>query len=100
MHRTSNSFAVASGVISIYDLERHNAPPEILSWPGSSDTINCVEFNQVETSILASASLDRAITLYDLRTSTPVAKTILNFASNSIAWNPMEAFNFAVCLAS
>jgi WD repeat and SOF domain-containing protein 1 len=26
----------------------------------------------------------------------PLAKTILNFASNAISWNPMEAFNFAV----
>jgi WD repeat and SOF domain-containing protein 1 len=26
----------------------------------------------------------------------PLAKTILNLASNAISWNPMEAFNFAV----
>lgn len=34
MHRKESRFAVASGVISIFDLERHNAPPEVLSWPG------------------------------------------------------------------
>ncbi|KAG9245785.1 WD40-repeat-containing domain protein [Calycina marina] len=95
-HRTKNSFAVASGVISIYDLERHQATPEVLHWPNSSDTITCVSFNQTETSILASAATDRSIVLYDLRTQTALAKTVLNFASNSIAWNPMEAFNFAV----
>lgn len=33
---------------------------------------------------------------YDLRTSMPLHKTVLNFTSNKIAWNPMEAFNFAV----
>lgn len=95
-HRSNNTFAVASGVISLYDLERHQAPPEVIQWPNSSDTINCVSFNQIETSILASAATDRSIVLYDLRTSTALAKTVLNFASNSIAWNPMEAFNFAV----
>ena len=95
-HRSKNSFAASSGVISIYDLERHTAPPEVLKWPSSTDTITAVSFNQIETSILASSATDRSIVLYDLRTSMPVAKTILNFASNAISWNPMEAFNFAV----
>jgi WD repeat and SOF domain-containing protein 1 len=95
-HRSKNSFAVASGVVSIYDLEKHNSPPEVLKWPNSTDTITSVSFNQIETSILASAATDRSIVLYDLRTSMPLAKTILNFASNAIHWNPMEAFNFAV----
>ncbi|KFY85623.1 hypothetical protein V500_08277 [Pseudogymnoascus sp. VKM F-4518 (FW-2643)] len=95
-HRSKNAFAASSGVISIYDLERFTAPPEVLKWPTSTDTITTVQFNQVETSILASCATDRSIVLYDLRTSMPLAKTVLNFASNAIAWNPMEAFNFAV----
>jgi WD repeat and SOF domain-containing protein 1 len=36
------------------------------------------------------------VILYDLRTSMPLHRTVLNFASNSISWNPMEAFNFAI----
>lgn len=95
-HRSRNSFAVSSGAISIYDLERHTAAPEVLQWPTSTDTITNVSFNQVETSILASCASDRSIVLYDLRTSMPLHKTVLNFASNAIAWNPMEAFNLAV----
>jgi WD repeat and SOF domain-containing protein 1 len=95
-HRSKNAFAASSGVISIYDLERHTAPPEVLKWPTSTDTITTVAFNQTETSILASCATDRSIVLYDLRTSMPLAKTILNLASNAISWNPMEAFNFAV----
>ena len=96
MHRGKNAFAASSGVVSIYDLERYTAPPEVLKWPTATDTITTVQFNQVETSILASCATDRSIVLYDLRTSMPLAKTVLNFASNAIAWNPMEAFNFAV----
>lgn len=94
-HRSKNAFAAASNVISIYDLERHNAAPEVLKWPTSTDTITNVKFNYVETSILASCATDRSIVIYDLRTSTPVTKTVLSFATNQIAWSPMEAFNMA-----
>lgn len=84
-------------MVSIYDLSRpSNAPLQTLHWPTSVDTITNVAFNQVETSILASTATDRSIVLYDLRTSSPLSKTTLALASNSIAWNPTEAFNFAV----
>lgn len=96
-HRDSPTFAASSSVISIYDLSRSSAAPlQTLHWPTSTDTINTLAFNQVETSILASAATDRSIVLYDLRTSSPLSKTILGLASNAISWNPMEAFNFAV----
>ncbi|KAI9801511.1 MAG: rRNA-processing protein sof1 [Piccolia ochrophora] len=96
-HRSLPNFAASSSVISIYDLSRPSSTAvQTLAWPTSTDTINTVAFNQTETSILASAATDRSVVLYDLRTSSPLAKTILRLASNAIAWNPMEAFNFAV----
>ncbi|KJZ75611.1 hypothetical protein HIM_05074 [Hirsutella minnesotensis 3608] len=82
-------------VISVYDLERHTAAPEVLRWPTATDTITHVAFNYVETTVLASCSTDRSVVIYDLRTSTPVTKTVLSFATNRIAWSPMEAFNMA-----
>ena len=96
-HRSRNAFAAASAssVISIYDLERHTAAPETLRWPSATDTITAVAFNQSETSVLASCATDRSVLLYDLRMSTPVAKTVLNFTTNALAWNPMETFNLA-----
>ena len=95
-HRNLTSFAASSHVISIYDLSRSSAAPmQTLQWPTSMDTITTLAFNQVETSILASAATDRSIVLYDLRTSSPLSKTILTLATNAISWNPMEAFNFA-----
>ncbi|CRK23235.1 hypothetical protein BN1723_002991, partial [Verticillium longisporum] len=98
MHRSRNVFAASSSSssVAIYDLERHNAAPDVLGWPNSVDTINAVAFNQVETSVLAACGLDRSIVLFDLRTSMPLTRTTLNFACNAISWNPMEAFNFAV----
>jgi WD repeat and SOF domain-containing protein 1 len=96
-HRSMPNFAASSTVISIYDLSRATATPtQILHWPTSTETINNVAFNQVETSVLASTGTDRSIVLYDLRTSSSLAKVTLALASNAIAWNPMEAFNFAV----
>jgi len=96
-HRSLPNLAASSSVISIYDLSRATTSPvQTLHWPTSADTINALAFNQVETSILASTATDRSVVLYDLRTSSALSKVTLALASNSIAWNPMEAFNFAV----
>jgi DDB1- and CUL4-associated factor 13 len=96
-HRDLPNFAVSSSVVSIYDLSRPStAPTQTLSWPTSSDTITCLRFNQVETSILAATSTDRGVVLFDVRTDAPLSKNVLTFACNSLSWNPMEAFNFAV----
>ncbi|KAN0083367.1 WD40-repeat-containing domain protein [Elaphomyces granulatus] len=96
-HRDQPSFAASSSVISIYDLSRPSSTPaQTLHWPTSTDTITSLAFNQTETSILGSTATDRSIVMYDLRTSSALAKVILRLASNAIAWNPMEAFNFAV----
>lgn len=61
-----------------------------------ADTINTVRFNKTETHVLASCGSDRNIVLYDIRTKSPLTKLVLDMRSNAIAWNPMEAFNFAV----
>lgn len=96
-HRDHPTFAASSSVISIYDLSRPSSTPsQVLHWPTSTDTITSLAFNQTETSIIGSTAIDRSIVMYDLRTSSPLAKVVLQLASNAIAWNPMEAFNFAV----
>ncbi|KAK8206601.1 Protein sof1 [Zalaria obscura] len=96
-HRTEPAVAASSSVISIYDLSRPSTTAtQTLAWPTSIDTITTVSFNQTETSILASAATDRSVVLYDMRTSSPLHRAVLNLASNAISWNPMEAFNFAV----
>lgn len=96
-HRSLPSFAASSSSISIYDVSRSSTTPvQTLGWPTSVETITAISFNQTETSILASTATDRAVILYDLRTSSPLHRTVLTLASNAISWNPMEAFNFAV----
>ena len=96
-HRTEPVFAVSSSVISIYDINRPSSTPsQTLYWPTSIDTINAISLNQTETSILASTATDRSLVLYDLRTASPLHRSILTLASNALSWNPMEAFNLAV----
>lgn len=97
-HRSEASFSVASSNgIGLYDTNRPGGSAITrLQWPNSVDTITSVAFNQVETSILASCASDRSVVLYDLRTSSPLAKTTLTLACNAIAWNPMEGFNLAL----
>ncbi len=73
-----------------------STPTQTLGWPTSIDTITCLSLNQTETSILASCATDRSLVLYDLRTASPLHRSVLTLASNAIAWNPMEAFNLAL----
>ena len=97
-HRSQPFFAASGGnSISIYQDDRPaSRPSQTLAWPTTVDTVTSVSMNQTETSILASCATDRSIVLYDLRTNSPLHRTVLAFASNAISWNPMEAFNFAV----
>lgn len=86
-------FATASTQIDIWD---HSRAEPIQTYTWGAETITTTKFNQTEVSILASCGTDRTITLYDLRTNSPVSKVILEMRSNALAWNPMEAFNFTV----
>ncbi|EME42163.1 hypothetical protein DOTSEDRAFT_175037 [Dothistroma septosporum NZE10] len=98
MHRHEPAFAAAaSSAIQLYDLERPSTTPsQTLAWPTAIDTINALSFNQSETSLLASCASDRSLVLYDLRTSSPLHRSVLTMSSNSIAWNPIEPFNLAL----
>ncbi|KPP64724.1 hypothetical protein Z043_116903 [Scleropages formosus] len=46
------------------------------------------------TELLASCASDRSIILYDMREATPLQKVIMNMRSNTLCWNPMEAYIF------
>jgi DDB1- and CUL4-associated factor 13 len=88
-------FATASASATVEVWDENRADP-VQSFAFGTDSLHCVRFNPVETSILVSAASDRALTLYDLRMSTPVRKLVLSMRSNDVSWNPIEAFNFTV----
>lgn len=90
-HRDAKTFVTGGDVIELWDSQR-SRPISNLSW--GCDNINSVTFNKTETSILASAGSDNSVVLYDIRTNSPTQKLVQTLRTNSICWNPMEAFNF------
>jgi WD repeat and SOF domain-containing protein 1 len=72
--------------------ESRSEPLKSFSW--GCDSIYSVRFNPVETDVCCSTAGDRSIILYDIRKSSPLRKVVLEMRSNTIAWNPMDAFTF------
>ncbi|KAJ2780293.1 Protein sof1 [Coemansia javaensis] len=91
-HRSRPLFATSSSLVEVWDVNR-SEPIASLTW--GADTTNTVRMNQTEVNVLASCGTDRSVILYDLRTSSPLAKLVMALSTNAIAWNPMEAFMFA-----
>jgi WD repeat and SOF domain-containing protein 1 len=73
-HRNRPIYATSSSQIDVWDHSRSD-PISTMTW--GAETITTVKFNQVETSILASCGTDRTVCLYDIRTNTPISKSIL-----------------------
>lgn len=92
-HRSKPTFVTGGAQIQLWSTERAK-PLSNLSW--GADNVTTVKFNQNETDILASTGSDNSIVLYDLRTNSPTQKIVQTMRTNSICWNPMEAFNFVI----
>ncbi|EFN52020.1 hypothetical protein CHLNCDRAFT_139585 [Chlorella variabilis] len=86
-------FATAGAAVEVWDHER-SEPVQTFSW--GADTLTSVRFNPAEPDVFATAGSDRGVALYDLRSSTPIRKLVMQTRTNALAWNPMEAFNFTV----
>jgi len=92
-HWEKDMFATAGAAVDVWDHER-SEPIQTFEW-GADNVIN-VKFNPAEPDLFASCGADRSIALYDLRSGTPVRKVVMQTRCNSLAWNPIEAFNFTV----
>lgn len=91
-HHWSKNLILTSGEkVELWE-ETRSEPLKSYSW--GCDSTHFIKFNPVEHDIAVSASSDRGITLYDIRKPTPLRRVILEMKSNSISWNPMEAFTF------
>lgn len=86
-------FATCGQQVDIWD-EQRSSPMRSYTW--GYDSITSVRFNPVEKHVLGSCAADRSIVLYDIRKPTPLKKVILQMRSNTLCWNPMEAFIFTV----
>ena len=93
-HHVSKPLFVTCGeVVEVWD-EGRSEPVSVFNW--GVDSVSQVKFNPVETNIIAGCGSDRTIALYDIRQATPLRKVVLRMRSNSLAWNPMEAYHFTV----
>ncbi|ELK32848.1 DDB1- and CUL4-associated factor 13 [Myotis davidii] len=90
-HWKEGIFATCGQQVDIWD-EQKTSPICSMTW--GFDSISSVKFNPIETFLLGSCASDRNIVLYDMRQATPLKKVILDMRTNTICWNPMEAFIF------
>lgn len=91
-HRDAGTFVTGGASINLWDMLRALYVSD-LSW--GADNVHAVKFNRTETSIIASAGLDNSLVFYDIRTNSPVQKVVTTMRTNSISWNPMEAYMLA-----
>lgn len=92
-HFNKDLFVTGGAQIELWDSNR-TKPISNLTW--GADNITSVRFNNVETSILASAGTDNSVILYDIRTNSPTQKIVQTLRTNAISFNPLSAYNF-VC---
>ncbi|XP_030932505.1 DDB1- and CUL4-associated factor 13 [Quercus lobata] len=86
-----DQFATVGAQVDIWN-HTSNAPVRSFQW--GTDTVLSVRFNPGHPDLLATSASDRSITLYDVKTTIPIKKLIMQTKTNSIAWNPMEPMNF------
>ena len=92
-HGREPVYATCGDRVDVWD-ETRSEPIRSFTW--GVDSITHVRFNPIECNVLASCGSDRTVALYDVRGATPLRKVVLSMKSNSVAWNPMEAFVFTV----
>uniref|UniRef100_A0A0W0FW67 Putative snoRNA binding protein n=1 Tax=Moniliophthora roreri TaxID=221103 RepID=A0A0W0FW67_MONRR len=85
--RSSPIFATASNQVQIWD-ESKTSPISNLTFPTSTETVTSVRFNLSERSILATVGSDRTFALYDIRTSKPERRIVMQMRANALSWSP------------
>lgn len=86
-------FATCGDQVDIWE-DGRTEPVRSFTW--GVDSVTSIKFNPIEYHVLASTGSDRTVALYDIRSASPLRKVVLTMKSNSIAWNPMEAYIFTV----
>eukprot|EP00760_Papus_ankaliazontas_P019018 PhM_4_TR17828/c0_g1_i1/m.68928/K11806/WDSOF1; WD repeat and SOF domain-containing protein 1 len=88
-----SQFITAGNNLELWDLSR-TRPVRTYQW--GMDPIVAVKCNRVEPDIVACTTMERAITIYDLRTDRPAHKVVMEMKSSCLAWNPMEPATLVV----
>ncbi len=94
-HQHEGMFVTGGALVQLWDVNRLQYVSN-LSW--GADNVTNVKFNRTQTNVVALTGSDNSIVLYDVRTNSAVQKVVTSMRTNAVAWNPMEAFNFASAL--
>merc|ERR1712048_1168574 len=63
-----------------------------LSW--CTDITTSVKFNPFESDMFATSTANCCLLFYDIRTTTPTCKVVMQTRTNSVTWNPLNSYNF------
>ncbi len=87
----TDCFATVSSKLQLWDVHRSH-PIASINW--GVETIHTVRWNHAEPHVLAAASSDCTVTLYDARAKAALKKLVMPGKSNSLCWNPREPYYF------
>ena len=88
----SDTFVTGGSNVSLWNIHR-SEPIHSFTW--GVDNINTVQYNRVECNVLASTASDRNIVLYDVRSKSPIRKIVMTMQTNTLCWNPQQAYIFS-----
>uniref|UniRef100_A0A183C347 WD_REPEATS_REGION domain-containing protein n=1 Tax=Globodera pallida TaxID=36090 RepID=A0A183C347_GLOPA len=87
----ASDFVTCGDGISVWRLHRSSPIRHYDVGPNTVQHINC---NPIEDSIMAGCAADRSIFLFDTRQKVPLSRVVLKLRTNRIAWHPLEPFTF------
>ena len=75
------------------DIWDHGRSEPVASFSWGADTLTAVRFNTAEPDLLATCASDRGLALYDLRSSTPIRKIVMQVAPffQNMQWTSSRA---------
>ncbi|KAK3772275.1 hypothetical protein RRG08_039093 [Elysia crispata] len=94
-HEKEDIFVTCGQSLDVWAGDR-SQPYQSYKW--GLDSMHYVKFNRIETHLIAVAADDRSVMLYDTRGGSGVQKLVMRMKTNSLCWNPMQAYMFtAAC---
>lgn len=89
----SSDFVTCGDGVSVWGAQGNK---RIREYDVGHDTVHVVRANPIEEAVLVGASSDRSVFVLDTRQATPLRKVTMKLRPNMVAWNPIEAYTFAV----
>ncbi|VDO29705.1 unnamed protein product [Haemonchus placei] len=89
----SSNFVTCGDGVTVWDAQGNK---RIREYDVGHDTVHCVRANPIEEEVLVGVASDRSVFVIDTRQAVPLTKSTMKLRPNMVAWNPIEAYTFAV----